>query len=87
MSKEAANSIEACFISPNVPDSNLEPANVVDVIAGAGLNISRALDRLGNADASTPLGAIENLAMEMKHGLGAVADSICELASAIREHG
>ncbi len=27
-----ANAITDCLISPNVPDSNFEPANVVDVL-------------------------------------------------------
>lgn len=45
------DSIRECLISPNVPDSNMEPANVVDVIAGAGQNIARAIDRASLAHA------------------------------------
>lgn len=47
--REIADALRACLISPNVPDSNLEPANPVDVIAGAGHNIANALKRISDA--------------------------------------
>lgn len=86
MADNTANAMRDCLISPNVPDSNLEPANVVDVIAGAGLNISRALRSLGVGDAATNMGAIEHLAAEVRDGTTRMAEAISELAAAVREH-
>jgi hypothetical protein len=85
MSKETASAIRDTFISPNVSDSNLEPANVVDVIAGAGNAISMAIKLLGNADAATSMGAIENLSCEVRRGSEAMATAMESLADATRE--
>ena len=44
-----AEAISANFTSPNVSDSNFEPANVVDALdrlASAGFAIARAIERL-----------------------------------------
>lgn len=40
LAETIASAIRDCFISPNVCDSNLEPANIVDVMQ----NVARALD-------------------------------------------
>lgn len=80
-----ADAIGACFISPNVPDSNFEAANVVDVIAGAGHNISRALKALGNGTSDAPMGAIEFLAVQVREGSSAIASALSEVAAAIRD--
>lgn len=68
---ELADAIRETLISPNVPDSNLEPSNVVDVIAGAGLNVSRALSNPAKGATVTD-------------GLFAIASAISELARAVR---
>ena len=47
MSTEQA--IRDVGISPNVPDSNMEPANIVDVIVGAGINIKRGLQEIAKS--------------------------------------
>lgn len=65
-------------ISPNVPDANLEPANLVDAIAHVAHAIRDAGKWLGNADASTPMGAPE------AHGK-AILDASENIAAAIRE--
>jgi hypothetical protein len=56
--------------------------------------IGRMLRDLGNADAATPMGAIEGLGLVIKEGLSAVASSnesiaeaLSEITSAIRERG
>lgn len=41
----AAQELRQCFISPNVADSNLEAANVVDVIH----EVAKALNRIAAA--------------------------------------
>lgn len=71
--------------SANVPDSNMEPANVVDVIAGAGHNISRALRALGTNDAATNMGGLELLAKEVQEGCQAIADGLNAIADAIKD--
>jgi hypothetical protein len=57
---DAAERVAQALVSPNVTDSNLEPANLVDTtqrIAQAGFEIARAIDRLAQAvdGASTEL--------------------------------
>jgi hypothetical protein len=69
------------FVSPNESDRNGEPTNVVDglfAIARALTAIAHNLDRLGTNGASSPMGAVEFLACEVKSGL----DRLGELASA-----
>ena len=46
-------------ISPNVPDANMEPANLVDAIAQIGNALRYSAKWLGNGDAGTPMGALE----------------------------
>jgi len=47
--------------------------------------IARAIQRLGNADAGTPMGGLEALGAVNKEGYNKIAGSISELAEAIRE--
>jgi hypothetical protein len=55
----------------------LEEGNDLDERFVAALEyIGRALQNLGTADASTHLGALENLAMELKGGLDSISSSI-----------
>ena len=51
------------------------------------LAIARALNRLGNADASTPMGGLEALGAVMKDGMSEIAASIECLAEAIDNSG
>jgi hypothetical protein len=47
-----AEAIRSVFVSPNIADSNLEPANLVDVMANlaqAAWGISKGLDRIAKA--------------------------------------
>lgn len=74
MSKHVADAIDRNFTSPNVPDSNLEPANLVDVIAGAGLNIAQAI-RAFDKDNSV----LDGIAK----GLFAISESLNRVAEAI----
>lgn len=54
-------------------------------IVDAVLSIGRAIDRLGNADAATPMGAIEALGKAIHDGSERIAQSLDGLAEAIRE--
>jgi hypothetical protein len=62
MTKQLHDAIRDVGVSPNERDSNLEPANLVDglfAIARAIDGLTHAVHRLGNADAATPMGAME----------------------------
>jgi hypothetical protein len=52
-------------------------------LTDAQVGTARALNRLGLADASTPFGAMENLAMELKRAGEAVSGAISEASTAI----
>jgi nitrogen-specific signal transduction histidine kinase len=67
-----------------------EPPNLVAAtvdIAEAINRVAKSLHELGTADAVTPMGAIELLALEVKNGLGAIAGAITHLADTIQENG
>ena len=76
-------------ISPNVCDSNLEPANLVDVgyfIAKAGHHIANAITPQAAPGRDAAGGNVQSLTesvMGITGGLHAVADAINRLASAV----
>jgi len=49
--------------------------------------VSRALRDLGNADAATPMGAIEALGVAVREAGHSIASGLQEVADAIRETG
>lgn len=55
-------------------------------VAEAILTLARAINRLGNADAATPMGGLEALGAHLADKLGDIAASIDDLAESIREH-
>lgn len=74
------NELGDCLISHHeLNQAGTEPANVVDglfAIAHSLEQVARAIRDLGNADAATPMGAIEALGLAMKDGLGSIAIAI-----------
>jgi len=85
---EIRKALVECLISPNECDSNFETANVVDGLFYVGRaiqSVSDSLYALGNNKAATNMGAIENLALQIKEGTGRIAASLDGIASAIRE--
>lgn len=65
-----------------------------DAVADSIDGLTRAVHRLGLADASTEFGALENLALEVRKGseriaraLDGLASEMANVADAIREHG
>ena len=89
---QLSETLQNVLTSPNVADSNLEPANLVDVIDDVARSIRSGLKWLGNGDASTHFGAIEghgmailDAATKIENGLDGIASAIHELATAIRE--
>lgn len=85
MSKETAQAIRDTMISPNVPDANLEPANLVDVLDGIGRAIRAGLKNLGAGDHSSPMGAVEFHAVKVGEAGGKIAESLDRVAEAIGE--
>ena len=83
--------IRACFISPNVCDSNGEPANLVDVgsdVARAAHRIASAITAPGAPGRDASGGHVQSLTeavMGMTAGLQAIAEAIHHLARAIEE--
>ena len=91
---EIVDSLERCFISPNVADSNMEPANVVDVIDRAARNLSRIAHAITPTDAAamkTPgggrVGSLTEAVIYAADSLAKIAEAIGDLASAVRERG
>ena len=71
--------LRACFVATDCSGRDLKGCNIVDAlfsIAHSLDGVARAILDLGNADASTPMGAIEAFGLVMKHGLQQVAESI-----------
>jgi hypothetical protein len=82
MAKDAiADAIEYAFVSPNVSDRNMEPANIVDVIQ----SLSTSIYKLGNADASTNMGGLEAHGKALLDSAQILADAINNLADQIRD--
>ena len=54
------------------------------LIAAALMEVAAAIHRLGLAEASTPMGAIEVLAKEVKESGEAIASALDDVASAIK---
>src|SRR3954463_13723006 len=82
---ETAEAIGRSFTSSNVPGPAGEAANVVDVLAGLGQTLARAVQALGNAEPGAPAGAIEGHAAAVRAAGDAVARGLSDVAAAIRE--
>lgn len=83
---ELANVIDRCFISPNVSDSNMEPANVVDVIDDAARSLSRIAYAITPKDAvQMRFGSLTESVIYAANNMGKIAEAIKELANAVRD--
>lgn len=89
--EDIAASLDRCFISANVSDSNMEPANVVDVIERAANNLNRIAVAITPtvAGATTPngiyVGSLTEAMIAVADSMARIAESISDLASAVRE--
>ena len=91
-----AQALRETLISPNVPDRNLEPANVVDVLAAVSVSlhqISNAITPVAIPGTDAGGGHVECLTeavMGITGGLHAIADAInrkTEQEAWRRDHG
>lgn len=80
--------------SPNVGDSNMEPANVVDVIdslARAARSVAHAITPLdaspGHDAAGGTVASLTEAIMGVSVGLHSIADAIIELSEAVHARG
>lgn len=78
---EVADAIRLAFTSDVDYDEQDAQPNVVDAL----VSIARALTKLGNADASTPFGAIEALGKAILDSNERIANALGDVADAIRE--
>jgi hypothetical protein len=81
-----ADALRAVFVSPNVTDSNLEAANVVDAIDELSRAVWCATRRSGSPHHSE-LGAIDAHGEAIREAAATIATAIDNLAAAIRERG
>lgn len=85
------NALRSVFESPNVSDSNMEPANIVDV----GARIARSISRLalsitpgsdvspGHDEAGGTVTSLTEAVMGITSGLFRIADAMGRIAEAI----
>ena len=64
-----------------------EDATEVENVAIALHAVAYQLAYLGNGNASTHVGAIEGLSMNIKEGCDSIVRAISDLAEAVRQHG
>ena len=74
MQKSLADAIDRNFTSPNVPDSNLENANIVDVLNDAVNKLDAIAVSIGSG--------LGDIADQHKR----IADAIFALAEAVKDH-
>jgi len=79
-----ATALRDVFISSNICDRNFEPANIVDVLYRMVRVLEHGLDRLGNTDATTPMGALEAHSKAILNAAERIALAIETLAEAAR---
>jgi phage terminase large subunit-like protein len=89
---QISQSLERCFMSPNVADSNLEDANVVDVIDRAARNLSRIANAITpnapspmKTDCGVYVGSLTEAVAAAANSLHGIAEAISDLAEAVRE--
>jgi hypothetical protein len=63
----------------------MEDIEIEKAIVDAGQSIARALDRLGNADAGTPMGGLEAHGAVLLEAAEKISSALYDVAGAIRE--
>lgn len=82
--------LEAFVNRTLVTEYKEETVNVVDglfAIADALNNVAKQVKNLGNADAASPMGALENLACETKNASERIASALETVALSIQDSG
>jgi hypothetical protein len=79
--KRVAEALYTGLLSESVSDDHGNKATIVDVVS----DVARAIHVLGNADASTPMGALEAHGAAMIEASENVSRGLYDIADAIRE--
>ena len=79
-----ADALRDVLTSPNVPDSNMEPANIVDALDDLSRGIWFGLGPKGEPPARRP-NSIEIHSEAIREAGASIASAIHELAAAIRQ--
>ena len=89
-SDEISESLERCFISPNVLDSNMENCNVVDVLDAVGKSLHRISNAITPSDQipfrtedGLVVGNLTEAVFYAGQGLHKIASALDDIASAI----
>lgn len=80
---QVADALREVLVSPNVGDSNGEPANLVDVLDEISRGLWHGLS--WRTDPATKPNAIEGHGEAIKEAAGMIACAISDLAQAIRD--
>ena len=73
------NDLHDCFIATEASGSHLEGCNLTDAlfhIAASLDGVAKAIRDLGNADAATPMGAMEAFGVVVKEGLQQLTEAL-----------
>jgi hypothetical protein len=84
--KAIDRALRETLFSPNVSDSNMEAANIVDALDSVANAIRYGLKGLGTGDAATRMGGLEAHGLAIKDSADQIASAIRDLAEAVREH-
>jgi hypothetical protein len=76
-------SLDDVLLSEEHENPDGSPMNLTDGLVHGLLRIAASLKLLGLADAATPLGAMEALSLEVKHGSERIAEGLHAIADAI----
>jgi hypothetical protein len=82
-----ASAIHANFTSPNVPDQNFEPANVVDAVNYISLSLNRVAKAITPADAASGHDAMGGHVESLTEAVMGITGGLLEIARAIESHG
>ena len=82
-----AQALQQTLISPNVADSNLEAANVVDVVHQVACGCSAIANAIAPSDRfGGDISSLTEAVMGLANGAAAIATAIDHLASAVADH-
>lgn len=79
------NALIECFTSRDEMNTDYAPSNLVDALTTGLRAVSRAIHKLGVADAVTPMGAIEAHAVAVKESGASIERGLSDIADALRE--
>ncbi len=79
--EKVAEALYSGLLSDSVSDNHGNKATIVDVVS----DVARAIHVLGNADAATPMGALEAHGAAMLEASENVSSGLHDIAEAIRE--